>query len=164
MSRVQLRVASTRNLLADRSLPIVTLKNEKCQNIVLIGTHHTSKASVSLVLQTIQDVKPDTVMIELDQKRIGMLLDKTNLSENLSFVLPTVNGRSKVLSLRQIQIPGRSLLRRILEKLGFRVGGEFRAAIDAARQVGAQVLLGDQDAERTKSRLVIASTALKMSR
>ena len=39
--------------------------------VVMIGTAHISEDSVALVRRTIQQVKPDVVMIELDPKRVA---------------------------------------------------------------------------------------------
>jgi len=41
------------------------------RTIVMIGTAHISEDSVALVRRTIQQVKPDVVMIELDPKRVA---------------------------------------------------------------------------------------------
>ena len=41
------------------------------REVVLIGTAHISEESVALVSKVINDLRPDTVMIELDPKRLG---------------------------------------------------------------------------------------------
>jgi len=43
-----------------------------------------------------------------------------------------------------------------IEKLGFTSGGEFKAAIDEGRAIGAKILLGDRDVELTLQRLAKA--------
>ena len=43
-----------------------------------------------------------------------------------------------------------------IEKLGFTTGGEFKAAIEEANEVGAKILLGDRDVEITLQRLAKA--------
>jgi pheromone shutdown protein TraB len=43
-----------------------------------------------------------------------------------------------------------------VEKLGFVAGGEFKAAVEEARRLGAPVLLGDRDVDVTLQRLVAA--------
>lgn len=43
-----------------------------------------------------------------------------------------------------------------IEKLGFTSGGEFKAAIEEGRAIGANVLLGDRDVEVTLQRLAKA--------
>jgi len=47
-----------------------------------------------------------------------------------------------------------------VEKLGFTAGGEFIAAVEEGRAVGAKVLLGDRDVDETLQRL---AKALKSS-
>lgn len=43
-----------------------------------------------------------------------------------------------------------------MEKLGFTAGGEFKAAVEEARALNAQVLLGDRDVDVTLKRLASA--------
>jgi TraB/PrgY/gumN family len=43
-----------------------------------------------------------------------------------------------------------------IEKLGFTAGGEFKAAVEEGRAVGARILLGDRDVDFTLQRLAAA--------
>ena len=43
-----------------------------------------------------------------------------------------------------------------VEKLGFQAGGEFRAAVEEGKSVGARILLGDRDVDVTLERLASA--------
>eukprot|EP01038_Epipyxis_sp_PR26KG_P015009 gene15009-20194_t len=43
-----------------------------------------------------------------------------------------------------------------VEKLGFTAGGEFKAAVEESRNVGARILLGDRDVDITLERLATA--------
>ena len=45
------------------------------REIVLVGTAHVSAESIDEVNQSIENEKPDTVAIELDQKRLASLED-----------------------------------------------------------------------------------------
>ena len=66
---------------------VVHLENKEGREVTLIGTAHISEDSVALVRRTIRNVRPDTVMIELDQKRVGKLRDEKDL-QNSGFELP----------------------------------------------------------------------------
>ena len=50
------------------------------------------------------------------------------------------------------------------EALGIVVGGEFKAAYEAARLVGADVILGDQDMDVTMKRLAAALWTIDLKR
>ena len=62
--------------------------------------------------------------------------------------------------------PGKTLTQfySSIEKLGFTAGGEFKAAVEEARAVGAKVLLGDRDVDVTLSRLAAALSTLDSER
>ena len=73
--------------LPECSDSIVILRNKEGRQVVLIGTAHISEESVKLVRRTIQTVKPDLVMIELDRKRIGKVGDSKSL-EDMGIEIP----------------------------------------------------------------------------
>ena len=50
---------------------VTVLKGPNNREVVLIGTAHISEDSVTLVRDVIRALQPDTVMIELDPKRLG---------------------------------------------------------------------------------------------
>ena len=61
------------NALCDSSVSVVQTAR---QEITLVGTAHISADSALLVQRVLRQVKPDTVMIELDASRAGKLLAK----------------------------------------------------------------------------------------
>lgn len=56
--------------------------------IVMIGTAHISEESVNVVRRTIQRAQPDTVMIELDPKRIARADVNSEQLQAAGFILP----------------------------------------------------------------------------
>ena len=68
---------------------ITILKSIDNREVVLIGTAHISEESVELVRKVINDLKPDTVMIELDPKRLGRVGSDTNALQELGFDVPS---------------------------------------------------------------------------
>jgi len=68
------------------------LRNPKTgQDIYMIGTAHISNASALLVRSTIRELRPQTVMLELDASRIGRLAKNTSNSISK----PSSMGRSE---------------------------------------------------------------------
>ena len=69
--------AGTRQTLAGLILPkdcsdsVSVFQDRAGREIVVIGTAHISEESVAVVRRTIQTIQPDTVMIELDPKRVA---------------------------------------------------------------------------------------------
>ena len=91
---------------------VTILKNiNRNQEVVVIGTAHISEDSANLVREIIRKIKPDTVMIELDRKRIGKISDGTDLYD-LGFDLPgqveaEINDSSSVQSPPPVSNPFR---------------------------------------------------------
>ncbi len=54
------------------------------RELYLIGTTHVSKASVDLVEKMIHEVKPDTVCVELDDKRLKAIMK--NVFDDLDII------------------------------------------------------------------------------
>ena len=56
--------------------------------MVIVGTAHISEESVEVVKRTINRVKPDVVMIELDVKRLGKVSEADMAQKALSSLQP----------------------------------------------------------------------------
>jgi hypothetical protein len=160
------------------------------KEIIMIGTAHISEESAKLVRRTIKTVKPDVVMIELDPKRVGKIAGENRTLEEAGFDIPAGSAPLRVLADEKpkakpgfvrkaleslsatvgvwIQDAGGKLIGRVLsefyksvEKLGFVAGGEFKAAVEEGRDIGARILLGDRDVDITLNRLATAVTNSK---
>lgn len=182
------------NVECSDSIILLEQPNTK-RKVILIGTAHISDESVKLVRRVIGSTRPDTVMIELDTKRIGRATDDVNL-EDLGFITPTFDdasatavgataeiagsrdgGRKSIVqsTLRKVVAPIQNAVQGLagallgkalgqfynsVEKLGFTAGGEFRAAVEEGRKLGAKILLGDRNVDITLQRLAAAVSAV----
>lgn len=110
----------------------------KLENIIMVGTSHIAKDSVSKVTETIRAEKPDIVAVELDHARLHALLSD-------------VKPRLSLGALRAMGVTGfifftiGGLLQRKLGRLiGAVPGEEMKTAVKVANQTGARVALIDQ--------------------
>ena len=55
---------------------VTTVRSKGGQEIVLVGTAHISEDSATLVRRVIREIRPDTVMIELDASRASRLMQR----------------------------------------------------------------------------------------
>ncbi len=109
------------------------------ENLTIIGTSHIARESVAQVRKVIEDLKPAIVAIELDAARAHALLHKEK-------------GRLRLSDIRRVGVKGFlfSLIgayveRKLGERVGTAPGSEMKAAIFAAKDVGARIALIDQD-------------------
>lgn len=180
------RVSAVEFTLPQDCSDSLTVFQGKGRQIVMIGTAHISEESANLVRRTIQKLRPDIVMIELDSKRIGRIEPGKTLSD-FGFIVPrdgtivelttevanpnaaylkrppsTVSGFSGMVNGWIQNVTGAVLGKALqqfyqsIEKLGFVAGGEFKAAVQEGRAVGASILLGDRDVDITLQHLAKA--------
>ena len=142
------------------------------QQIALVGTAHISDDSAVLVRRVIQQLQPDTVMIELDASRAGRLMQRRDQAAgDTQATPPSASSEDRKPTFGMGQLAGRLLrgdfeeagaqavglslssLYKQLDSMGFQSGGEFVAAVEEADRVGAKILLGDRDARVTIRRL-----------
>jgi len=146
--------------LCDQSISL--LKNEATgREVYLIGTAHVSQLSAELVRDTIRSQRPDTVMIELDKKRIKSSMGpKREEPQSVWQLLRSEFGRSgpsfgdKVKGFESgligMVIGG---LYQKLNQMGFSSGQEFVVAVQEARALNATLVLGDRGVDKTLQRL-----------
>ncbi len=108
--------------------------------IVLIGTAHVSKKSIEDVKRVIEEVKPQAVAVELCYRRFLALTQ--GKPQEIS-VVDVIKRGEVVLILFQMLLS--YFQRKIGEKYGVKPGAEMLAAIEKAREIGADVLLIDRD-------------------
>jgi pheromone shutdown-related protein TraB len=118
------------------------------RRIVLVGTAHVSQESVALVRAVIERERPDTVCVELDQRRFEALSqrkvwDGLDLREVI---------RKRQLATLMLNLLLASYQKRLGAKLGVVPGSELLEAIDAANQAGVPVVLCDRDVRATLRR------------
>jgi pheromone shutdown protein TraB len=151
--------------------------------VVIVGTMHTSQDSVQLVKNTIRSVQPDTVVLELDSKRIGYSVstrshnireasmfhssDKIELYQQRKLIKQPVIDRNLIKArTNTLSTMGKPLSQvfRSLRSVGFTSGSEFKAAIKEAFTLGATIALGDRDIDITLRRLSEAVSATESDR
>ena len=118
------------------------------REIFVVGTAHVSRKSVEEVRRVIDELRPDSVCVELDQARYETLSDDTRW-QRLD-VLDIVRGDRAGLFLSSLVFSG--FQKRLGDKLGVRPGTEMLAAVDEARRIGAEVVLADRDIQATLMR------------
>jgi pheromone shutdown-related protein TraB len=118
------------------------------REIYLVGTAHVSQRSVEDVGRVIAELRPDTVCVELDAARHQALVDPKRW-RNLD-IFEIIRQRRLAFWVTSLGLS--SYQRRLGEKLGVRPGAEMLAAIEHARQVGAELVLADRDIQATLKR------------
>ncbi|XP_007889150.1 traB domain-containing protein isoform X2 [Callorhinchus milii] len=118
---------------------VTELVTEEGCKVYLVGTAHVSKKSIRDVKQTIQQLQPDSVILELCNSRVSLLhWDEQKLMEametvNLQLLLRKIKEVGvKVGLLEFLFIMGVNF---VVEELGMFPGGEMRAAFKEAKKV-----------------------------
>lgn len=136
--------------MADSKLPeTVTQLELDGRPVYLVGTAHLSEQSVRDVHNTIDQVEPDTIAIELCQARYTSLTDPQ--AWRRMDVFKILRQGKAVLLLVQLALS--AVYRRLGEQLNLQPGAEMLAAIDLARQRSAKLVLIDRDIQITFRRI-----------
>ncbi len=114
--------------------------------VLVIGTAHVSPKSIEEVTKTIEEIKPDAVAVELDYKRLRALQGEI---PDIPIVDVIKKGEAHLLL---FQILLSYFQRKIGEEYGVKPGDEMLAAIEKAKEIGADVLLIDRDVSITFKR------------
>ena len=114
----------------------------------ILGTAHVSRASVEEVERLIDEVRPDTVCIELCDARYAALID-TDRWKKLDIFKVFKEGKSLFL-LANLAVG--AYQRRLGQELGVMPGAELLAGVEAAKKVGSEVVLADRDVNVTLKR------------
>jgi pheromone shutdown-related protein TraB len=116
--------------------------------ILLIGTAHISQESTDLVRQVIEQEMPDTVCIELDEKRF-QALSKRNQWENLNLKQII---RNKQLATLLVNLVLASYQKKLGGQLGIVPGTELLTAATVAEKNNIRMVLCDRDVRITLRR------------
>jgi pheromone shutdown-related protein TraB len=116
--------------------------------IMLVGTAHISQQSADLVEQIIEQERPDTVCIELDEKRYTAL-SQPQRWENLDLKQII---RNKQLSTLLVNLVLSSYQKKLGGQLGIQPGTELLTAARAAEKLDIPVVLCDRDVRITLRR------------
>ena len=139
---------------------------EEPLQVHLLGVAHLSDRSADDARLLISTLRPDAVALELCRSRAGMLLQQRQAGGSelsLSSEEPGPAGFARALA-RTLKLGGGPalLLRALLARRGGEsssaVGSELRAAAEAAREVGATLVLADRPVEITIKRALQLSS------
>lgn len=119
------------------------------KEIILIATAHVSKQSAELVKQVINEERPDSVCVELDEERYQNI-QNPKAWENTDIVKVI---KSKKVGLLLASLVLGSYQKRIAKKLDTIVGAEMLQGIESARDVGANLVLADRSVQTTFLRI-----------
>lgn len=128
--------------------PNVTVLDDGARTIYLVGTAHISAKSVREVRQTIEQVRPDTVCVELCKTRHEAMVDDNRWRKLDIFQI--IRQRKVLFLLANLALS--AYQRRLGEQLGVEPGAELKEALHAADDVGAEVVLADRDIQATLKR------------
>jgi len=122
--------------------------NKDEREFIIVGTAHISRQSADLVKEVIEKEKPDTVCVELDEKRLKALSEK-NRWENLDLRQIIKN---KQLSTLMVNLVLASYQKKLGEKLGVMPGTELLEAVQTANENNIPVELCDREVRITLRR------------
>lgn len=118
------------------------------RTITLIGTAHISAESINEVENTIKELKPDCVAVELDDKRADSITNKEKYSQ---FDIVQVLKRNEGFLLMANLILS-SFQRRMGQNVGVKPGDEMLAGMNVAKEMGIPVVLADRAIQITLKR------------
>ncbi|MEW5910379.1 MAG: TraB/GumN family protein [Thermodesulfobacteriota bacterium] len=124
------------------------------KEILLIGTAHVSRESVSQVKSVIEAETPDTVAVELCESRYESITQQKKWEETDLFKVI----REKKAPLLLLNLMLASFQKRVANKIGVKPGEEMIAAIHAAQGLGAKIHLADRNIRTTLMRVWHALT------
>ena len=118
------------------------------KKILLIGTAHISQSSVDEVNTVINQVKPDTVCIELCSSRYQAMLAKDQW-KNMDIFKVIREGKSFLLFANLIMT---AFQKRLGSRLGIKPGSEMFEAANVAEKLNSELVLADRDVKITLQR------------
>lgn len=118
------------------------------KEIHIVGTAHISRRSVEEVRRVIDEVRPDTVCVELDQMRYNTLVNGEQWRKLDLFSV--IRQRRVLFLLTSLALS--SFQRKMGERLGVKPGEELLAAVEEAQRIGAELVLADRDIQATLKR------------
>ncbi len=119
------------------------------KEIILIATAHVSRESAELVKQVIEEERPDSVCIELDEDRYKNIQNPKSW-ENTDIVKVI---KSKKVGFLLANLALSSYQKKMAKKLDSPVGGEMIQGIASAKETGATLVLADRNIQTTFLRI-----------
>ena len=129
--------------------PSVTTVDVQDRTVHIVGTAHVSHASVRDVQEAISLTQPDTVCVELCPSRHQAMTQPDDWKK--MDIYKVVKEKKSLFLLIQLILS--SFYRSIAKQLGIQPGAEMLAAVNMAREQGAQLILADRDVNITLKRV-----------
>ncbi|MBR1637773.1 MAG: TraB/GumN family protein [Treponema sp.] len=118
------------------------------RKITLVGTAHVSKESIEEVENTIRELKPDCVAIELDEKRAESIKNPDQFRK--LDVIKVLKNHEGFLMMANLILA--SFQRRMGMNVGVKPGDEMLAAIHVADELGVPAVMVDRPIQTTLRR------------
>ncbi len=118
------------------------------KQIYLVGTAHISQASVELAEQTIREMNPETVAVELCAPRHASLQDPDRW-KNMDVLSVIRQGKAYVL-MAQLMLAG--FQKKLGNQLDVKPGAEMMKAAEIAKELGTELALVDREIRITLKR------------
>lgn len=118
------------------------------RTITLIGTAHVSKESIEEVENTIREIKPDCVGIELDEKRAESIQNSERFSQ--LDIVQVLKKHQGFLLLANLILA--SFQRRMGLNIGVKPGDEMLAAMNVAKEMNIPATMVDRPIQITLKR------------
>lgn len=119
------------------------------KELILVGTAHVSKKSAQQVREIIEAEKPDTVCVELDHGRYDSVVNKKKW-EDMDIIKIV---KSKQAPFLLVNLALSSYQKRMANQFGINPGAEMIEGINAAKDIGAHLVLADRDIKTTFLRI-----------
>jgi len=116
------------------------------KNVKIIGTSHISPESVEKIREVIRREKPDCVAVELDPRRLELLLKG---ERDVSFSTAKEFGFKTYLFAKLASV----IQKNLGKKTGILPGDEMLSAVNEAKKLGIDVALIDRDIRLTLEKL-----------
>ena len=119
------------------------------KEIILIGTAHVSQESAELVKRVIDEEKPDSICVELDEDRYQILQNPKSWEH--TDVIQVIKTKKIGFLLANVVLG--SFQKKIARQLGTVVGQEMLQGIKSAKETGAELVLADRNIQITFLRI-----------
>lgn len=119
------------------------------KEIILVGTAHVSRQSVTEVQEVIETEKPDSVCIELCDSRYESVLDQDRWRK--MDIVKVIKDNKAVLLLVNLALS--TFQGKIAQQFGIKPGQEMLQGMNSAKEIGAQLVLADRDIQTTFLRI-----------
>lgn len=119
------------------------------KEIILVATAHVSKESVELVKRVIEEERPDSVCIELDDDRYQNIIKPKEWED--TDLVKIIKAKKVGFMIANLYLG--SYQKKMAEKLGTAVGGEMIQGMESAKEIGANLVLADRNIQTTFLRI-----------